>query len=455
MRYEFLTVPTEVNGKIALLHHLTDPTVRVGGPVFDKNPTTKNFSPRVGMVWDPFKDGKTSVRSGFGVFDSLPLLWLFDTPLTRSAPFFLQGVSSSTPVGSFPTAAYNLLTVQTLRTAYVDPAPGRAYSMKWNLDLQRDLHGWIAEVGYSASRGVHLPLVERNMNTVIPVDTPNGWVYPANGTVLNPNFGSINTSDTWNADSNYESLQASVRRSWRQNVQMQASYAFSKSIDTASSAGSTNAITAYAGAVGVATPLLPALNRGLSDFDVRHNFVVNTVWQIPGSNSMPRPARWVLNGWQAGSIFRGQTGMPLSVSLNTDQAGSKTDTSGAAVGQRPNFVMAPGCQSPTNPGNPNQYFNTACFGFPAPGVLGNLGRNTLTGPGLLNMDLSLFKNMKFSERFNGQLRFEFFNVLNHTNFGTPNIVIFDKQGHLEPNIGVITSTATNSRQIQLGFKLNF
>src|SRR5262249_8158711 len=164
LRYEFLTIPTEVNGKIALLHNLTDPTVKIGGPVHDSNPTTKNFSPRVGFVWDPFKDGKTSIRSSFGVFDSLPLLWLYDTPLTRSTPFFVQGVTTAPPAGSFPKQAFTLLQVTNLRTAYVDTNPGRSYSMKWNLDIQRQISGWVAEVGYTGARGIHLPQVERNMN---------------------------------------------------------------------------------------------------------------------------------------------------------------------------------------------------------------------------------------------------------------------------------------------------
>jgi hypothetical protein len=132
-------------------------------------------------------------------------------------------------------------------------------------------------VGYAGTRGVHLPLVERNMNTVVPVQTPNGWIYPQNGQVLNPNFASINTSDTWNADSNYEGLHASARRAISRRIQVQGSYAWSKSIDTASSAGSTNAISTYSAAVAVATPLYPSLNRGLSDFDIRHNFAFSMV----------------------------------------------------------------------------------------------------------------------------------------------------------------------------------
>jgi hypothetical protein len=455
VRYEFLTVPNEVNGKIALLHSPTDAEVKVGGPIHDRNPTRRNLAPRVGFAWDPFKNGKTSIRSSFGVFDSLPLLWLYDTPLTRTPPFFRQGTSTNLPQGSFPSQAFYLLSPDGLRTAYIEPTPGRAYSLKWNFDIQRDLWGYVAEIGYTGSRGVHLPLVERNMNTVVPIKTATGYVYPVNGTVLNPNWGSINTSDTWNADSYYHGMQLSIRRTWTAGIQAQGSYTWSKSIDTASSAGSTNAITSYSGAIALATPLIPELNRGLSDFDIRHNFTFNLVWELPLAKNMQGVVGTLLKGWQIGSIFRARTGTPFSVALNNDRAGSKADTNGAAVGQRPDLISSPACATLTNPRQPEAYVKTECFAFPAQYSLGNLGRNTLAGPGLSNLDFSLFKNLTLVESVTTQLRIEIFNALNHANFGTPNIVIFDRQGRLTANAGQITSTSTDSRRIQFGLKFNF
>jgi hypothetical protein len=455
LRYEFVTIPTEVNDKIALLHSPTDAQVKVAGPIHDRNPSLRNFAPRVGFAWDPFKTGKTSIRSSFGIFDSLPLLWLYDTPLTRTTPFFVQGSSLNIPVGSFPAQAFPLLQADGLRTAYIEVNPPRAYSMKWNLDIQRDIKGWIAEIGYTGSRGVHLPLVERNMNTVVPEKTATGYVYPVNGQVLNPNWGSINTSDTWNADSYYHGMQTSIKRSWSQGIQIQGSYAWSKSIDTASSAGSTNAVTTYAGAVALPTPLIPSINRGLSDFDIRHNFTLNMIWELPLGKGMTGPARWLVSGWQVGSIYRARTGLPFSASLNNDRAGSKADTNGAAIGQRPDLVLSADCTTLTNPRNPNTYIKTQCFTFPAVNTLGNLGRNTLTGPGVSNLDFSLFKNFTINETVNSQFRVEMFNALNHANFATPNIVLFDRQGRLTANAGQITSTSTESRRIQVGLKVNF
>lgn len=455
LRYEFLTIPTEVNGKVALLPDLRSPTVRVGGPVHDKNPTTKNFAPRIGFAWDPFKDGKTSIRSSFGIFDSLPLLWLYDTPLARSAPYFVQGVSTNIPVGSYPDKAYPLIQAGLLRTAYVDVKPPRAYSMKWNFSIQRDVLGWLVEVGYTGSRGLHLPIVERNMNTVIPTQTPTGWVFDPKGTVLNPNFASINTTDTWNADSTYHGLQTSVRRSLKSGLMVIGSYTWSKSLDTASSTGSTAANSGYSGASALVTPLIPSLNWGLSEFDLRHNLSVSLVWDIQFANRTKGFLRTVADGWQLGSIYRANTGNPFSVALAADRGGSRSDTTGAALGQRPNLVVSDDCKTLTNPGNPNNYVKTQCFTFPAANTLGNVGRNTLTKPGLSNMDFSVFKNIPITERVKAQFRAEFFNVLNRTNFGTPANVIFDRQGLLPSNAGVITSTATDARRVQFGLKVTY
>jgi hypothetical protein len=294
------------------------------------------------------------------------------------------------------------------------------------------------------------------MNTVIPELQPDGtWIYPTGKQKLNPNFSTINTTDTWNTDSYYHGFQASVKRNWRSGIHIQSSYAFAKSIDTASSTGSTAAGSGYSGARAVPTPLLPGLNRGLSDFDMRHSYSFSLVWQLPGSPAAQGFVKTIVNGWQLGSIARLQTGLPMSVVLNNDRGGSQTDTTGLALGQGPNLIIAPGCESQINTGDPNHYIKTECFSFPAKGTLGNVGRNTLTRPGISTVDLSLFKNFSGRENMKTQFRMEVFNALNHTNFAVPNSVIFDSAGSVPSAAGKITSTTTDSRRIQFGLKMSF
>ncbi|HEV2986459.1 MAG TPA: TonB-dependent receptor, partial [Vicinamibacterales bacterium] len=401
MRYEITTIPDEVQNKIALLHSLADTAPKLGGPIQDSNPTLRDFSPRIGAAWSP--GGKTSLRAGFGIFDNLPLLYLFDTPLMRSFPYFTQGVLTnvSTPglYGSFPDKAYGLITAGTLRTAYVDIAPPRSYTMQWNFNIQRQVGAWIAKLGYVGSRGVHLVQVERNLNVVYPTLTTAGWFYPSGSQKLNPNFATINTTDTWNADSNYHSLHASVSRPLLKGLQAQASYTFGKSLDDSSSTSSVTAGTGYPNAIGSPAPLIPSINRGLSDFDIRHNFIMNWVYELPGLKTKS-PIHYITNGWEAASIFTARTGSPFTVVLSSDQAGTKADTTGGALGERPNLVNSPECQTLTNPGSVTNYIKTGCFTYPQAvtingvkgNVLGNLARNTLTAPGLLNMDFSLIKN---------------------------------------------------------------
>ena len=153
LRYEMMTIPTEVDGQVALLKGLTDPEVTVGGQIHDSNPTLRNFAPRIGLAWDPFGTRTTAIRGGIGVFDVLPFLYLYETPLNRSLPFFLQGNSPNPAAGSFPSGAYAVLGAQNLRTAWVDPNPPRAYRTQWNVDIQRQIGGWTAEVGYVGARG--------------------------------------------------------------------------------------------------------------------------------------------------------------------------------------------------------------------------------------------------------------------------------------------------------------
>jgi len=237
LRYEMVTVPTEAHNRISNLQNLTDAMPRLGAPFF-RNPTLRNFEPRIGLAWNP-RGGKTLVRSGFGVFDVLPLPYEFNLSFQRAAPFVNSVISNAVPQTLFlnPDAfpAFSQQAGSALGT-YVEQHPKRDYVMQWNLSVARELSSTLAfTVGYVGSRGVHLPYRVDNIDMVLPaLMMPTGYLWPCGpdgkgnpcgagflptGTqsnpvpsaVLNPNFGRID-STLWQANSFYHALQADLAK---------------------------------------------------------------------------------------------------------------------------------------------------------------------------------------------------------------------------------------------------
>jgi hypothetical protein len=460
LRYEMATVPTEVHGKLTVLRHLTDAQPRLGDPLFS-NPTLRNFEPRVGISWDPFSDGKTTLSAGFGMFDVLPLPYLIQFNELNSAPFFKLGNSTDLPPGSFPNLAFDIVDAASssgtgFRQAYFDPHPKRNYVMQWNLTLARDLAKDLSvRIGYVGSRGTHQMFRVEDANIVLPTLTPEGYLWPSpvgSGTRLNPNAGLLNAG-LWQGNSFYDALQFKVKAKLRGGAQIEGSYTWGKTIDTSS-----GSLVGDEYSNSIASPLFfaPRINRGSADFNVAHNLEVNYTWEIATPKWATGFKEWPLSGWELGGVFEASTGVPFTPGFGGDALGVKSTDPSIDV---PNLLNGSGCGSPINPGNPNHYIKTQCFAVPNPITLrGNLGRNTLIGPGLLNFDFSLFKNnriKRISDTFNVQFRAEFFNILNHTNFAPPldNRNIFDSAGAPIGNAGLITSTQTPSRQIQFALKL--
>src|SRR5258705_9818040 len=350
----------------------------------------------------------------------------------------------------------NAVSSSGFRQGYFDPNPRRNYVMQWNLTIARDLAGGLSvRIGYVGSRGVHQMFRVEDADIVLPTLTAQGYLWPSpagRGKRLNPNAGLVNAG-LWQGNSFYDALQFKVKANIGHGAQIEGSYTWGKTIDTSSGSLVGDEYSNF-----IASPLFfaPKLNRGLADFNVAQNLEVNYTWEIGTPKWASGIKAWALGGWQIGGVFEASTGVPFTPGFGGDALGVKSTDPNIDV---PNLIAGPGCGSLVNSGNPVSYIKTQCFAVPNPITLrGNLGRNTLIGPGLVNFDFSLFKNnyiKRISDRFNVQFRAEFFNILNHPNFAPPldNRNIFDSTGGRVANAGLITSTQTPSRQIQLAVKL--
>ncbi len=452
LRYEMVTVPTESQNRISNLRNLTDTQPHVGSPFF-LNPTLRNFEPRVGFAWNPH-GGKTLIRGGFGIFDVLPLPYEFNLSFQRAVPFVQSIFANVLPSGSFPTGAFQQFSSQSTSSlaTYVEFKPKRNYVMQWNLSVARELTSTLAvTLGYVGSHGVHLPYRVDNIDMVLPTLTVSGYVFPPAlvSQRLNPNFGRIN-STLWQASSIYDALQADVAKRLSRGIEFHAAYTWGKSIDTLSA---TEADDAFPNGLFNQLFFDQRTSRGLSDFNVAQTFVLSFTWELPSPASRLQITKWGLSGWQLGGLFKGSTGQPFTPILGGDPVGMKLDE----TSEPPDRLAAPGCATLTNSGNPNHYIKTQCLAFPGANKWGNLGRNSLIGPGVSKLDFSVFKNnpvKRISESFNAQFRAEFFNILNRANFASPtdNSTVFDHLGSPISSAGLITSTQTTSRQIQLAVK---
>ena len=447
LRYEPFTVPTEADGKMANLRDLFDPAPTIG-PMFE-NPSATNVGPRVGLAWNVGGSDRTVLRSGFGVF--------FD-PIREN--IFGYGARVQTPFVS-------VVTVNA--PPYPDPFSGRAgpprednleydlrtpYMMRYHLMLQHELaHDLVGRIGYVGSRGVHLPRVG-DINTPAPIGVDDqGLPYFAAGRAqrTNPTYERIRYTST-DANSFYNELQLGLTRRFKQGLQFGVNYSFSRSIDDASAYR-----RSFTNSVADVPPYYfdRTLERGLSNFHIAHNATFHYTWDIPFKGSGSNIASHLFRNWQSGGVLALSSGYPFSLNVSFDIANNTI-----REGHRPN--LAAGASNNPVLGGPNEYFDVSAFELQQAGHLGNLGRNTLIGPGYASLDLMLLRQFRMAAGQALQLRLEVYNVLNRANFaapqnsGTGGVILFnDTSGQPVGNAARIFSTIGPARQLQLGIRWTF
>ncbi len=390
---------------------------------YDKN----NIEPRVGLAWTPIKN--TVFRAGYGIYDNSATAYngigsIYFNPPFRNPQTFTptDKVTLVTFSNPFPTAlAKGSTTVTAVAKNFAD-----AYIQQWGGGIQRTISAnMLIDVAYAGSKGTRLPN-ELNINQPVP-----------KGVRPYPSFGNISWFES-NGNSTFHSLQTKLEKRYSAGISFLGSYTYSKSIDdTPGFASNSSASSAFP-----QNSRNRAVERGLSDFDIRHRFVASSVYELPfgpGKHMLEKGlGSELLRNWQLSGILSLMSGRPLTPYYTTDISQTLNNH------DRPNVVGDPN----NGPKTVQQWFNTAAFATPATGTFGNAGRNIINGPRFTNLDLAVSRRFTFTERVALQFRAEFFNSLNHTNFNLP-LATVDGAG-----FGSIPSTF-DQRQLQFALKLTF
>jgi hypothetical protein len=450
LRYEFVTTPHELSGKVAGLLDFNDLESGPGGitpgtDVFDNPSKSKGFAPRVGFSWKPLADDKTVVRGGAGVFYQPLTVSFYRGTTFREYPYF-AGVDIRQPA-VFGPAILDVLaagvgsSVQK-RSEFIQHDIDQPYNVQWYLNVQRELPAAIvAEIGYMGSRGVDLPYYG-DPNTTPSEYLPGGTKRIVPGAQLRyPSWGRIRTRNT-GAESEYHGLIVGLQKRLTHGLQFQGNYTFSRSTDTWSGGlqGSSDYLTGAGSAVDYWDI---EFERGRASFDMPHNLVLNAVYLIPASGSLTGWKRALASGWQLSGIAQISSGLPFHPFVGFDRAGdgqSDTDL------QRPSW--APGRDAKNAIiGTSEQWFDPLAFVLPPAGTFGNVQRNSLRGPNLRVVDFSVFKNQEIGPT-QMQFRVEIFNLFDRANFNPPSSpLLFRSDGTGIAGAERITTLATPARQL--------
>jgi hypothetical protein len=431
---------------------LTQPVV--GNSALSVNNAKFLPAPRAGIAWSPFASKKTVIRAGFGLYYGL--LDNLSYRLDQNGPFnTVYAVKNISFSSIAPDTAYSGTKVI---PSGVQPDLKTPTVESWSLKIEQQLSPSTSlGVSYIGSHAYHeLLSVDANLPTpTICPASPCPAGYPA-GAYYYPTGAALVNNAVWNTTnwfsegiSSYQGLEADVNRRLGRGLQFRGVYTFSKTLDDGDNMNTSVATNSPA---FVENPLQPKDDYGRASFDVRNSAVINATYDLPfhAGNTAPEHP-WVerlIEDWQLSGIQTLQSGLPFTPQLSYNPSNDGDTRNPVRPSWNPNFT------GPVILGGPNEYFNPNAFIQPLAGTYGNVGRNVLQGPSLVETDLSLTKTFSFSERLNLQFRSEFFNIFNHTNFNVPNpVVLSAATGGPSPTAGVITATSTTSRQIQFGLKL--
>ncbi len=452
VRYEFITNPTESHGRFSSLVNLSEPAVTQLPHVFAQNPSLANLAPRFGFAWDATGDGKTSIRGGFGMFyqEYAPRDYAeygFNPPQTVLG----LGIFPGFPIS--PAALFALPPSISLVTGYrISTTP---YVLEYNLNIQRQLApGLVLEAGGVFSGGRRLlgsyDYNEPLPNAALPDGTP---IRTATAMRPNPYFSTLAFSYPMDT-SNYRSLVVTLEKKLAGGSRFFAAYTLSHSLDTQSNefngdgwndAGETTDINNL------------RMDYGNSTFDVRQNLTLNYIYDLPFGHRLHGLGGKLAGGWQFAGITTFHSGLPSSVENGFDRANTQQTLAPPEGSERPD--LKPGYSNDPVLGLPNRWFDPNAFELQPAGAFGNLGRDTVTGPGMADVDCGFLKAVRLGERYAVHFRFEMFNILNHANFAVPvytnREVFLDATGTVNPQAGQITQTVTSSRQLQFALRFSF
>jgi hypothetical protein len=473
-RDEFSTGWNEAHGRAAN-YTFSDGVIssqpRVSSNMFTTNNAKFLPQPRVGVAWSPHSE-KTVVRAGFGMYYELQDALGYRAD--QNAPFNPTYSIAALPVSKLPLSPQspppnNALLVP----GGVQPDMKMPTLISYSLRVEQALTANTSlTVGYVGSHGYH-EIVGLDANTPVPTICPAaacpatypntfpealaGTAVPAGSYYIHAGTPKANPkiANTWTwfsvGDSSYNSLQVDLNHRFSHDLSLRGVYTWSKALDDGDSL---NATTAGNAPGLVSNPYDVKADWGPATYDVRNLGVISVVYGLPFGHGKPfagdlgRLGNGAVSGWSVNSLVVLQAGFPFTPQLSYNPSNNGDTRNPVRPFVNPNFTGS------AILGKPNQWFNPTAF-LPPPansGFYGNLGRDTLLGPGLATWDFSTSKNTTLHERLSLQFRAEIFNILNRANFNTPSLIVFTPSG-VSGTAGAISSTSTTARQVQFGVKV--